>query len=219
MSRPADAECHLETLANWVRGVDYERLPPDTLRAARYQVLNMIVAARCATRSAEASSIAPATAALSTGEGRSTVAGSHIRRAPVDAALANAAYSMAQDFDDIVWMGHTCHSAVFASLAVAEHEQLDGRAFLTAVVVANEVAGRIGASAWLGPLNGQMVSYIHLVGAAAATSKLLGLDAKQTAHAMAISLMQPSFVLQPGFMRPTSKLMVAASPTATVAAL
>ena len=34
----------------------------------------------------------------------------------VDAAMANAAMSMAHDFDDIVWMGHACHSAVFASL-------------------------------------------------------------------------------------------------------
>ena len=152
--------------------------------------------------------------ALATGEGRSTVAGRGKRCGAVDAAVANAAYSMAHDFDDIVWMGHACHSAVWSSLAVAEHEGLDGRAFLTAVVVANEIAGRIGASSWLGPLNGQMVSFIHLAGAAAATAKLLGLDPERTTHAMAIALMQPGFVLQPGFMVPTSKLLVAAAPTA-----
>jgi len=175
----------------------------------------MIAVARAASRSHEAASIAGAIAALAVGEGRSTVTGGLERRGPVEAATANAAYSMTQDFDDIVWMGHTCHSAVFAPLAVAEHERLDGRALLTAVVVANELAGRIGASSWLGPLNGQMVSFIHLVSAAAATAKLLRLDAEKTTHALAIALMQPSFVLQPGFMRPTSKLLVAASPTAT----
>ncbi len=211
---------HLETLGRWVSQLEYEQLPPDTLRAARYQVLNLFAAARGATHSDEAASIRPAIDAMAggavAGGGRhSTIAGSSERYHPVDAALANAAYSMAHDFDDIVWMGHTCHSAVFASLAVAEHEQRDGRAFLTAVVAANEIAGRIGASTWLGPLNGQMVSFIHLVGAAAATAKLLNLDATQTTHAMAIALMQPTFVLQPGFMVPTSKLLVAASPTAT----
>lgn len=206
---------HLETLARWISEVDYEHLPADTLRAARYQVLNMIAAAHPATRSHEAESISGALSALAVGSGRSTVAGSREKRGPVDAAFANAAYSMAHDFDDIVWMGHTCHSAVWAPLAVAEHERLDARAFLTGVVVANEIGGRLGASSWLGPLNGQMVNSIHLIGAAAATAKLLRLDAKQTTHAMAIALAQPAFPLQPGFMLPTSKLLVAAIPTAT----
>src|SRR5205085_1593292 len=86
--------------------------------------------------------------------------------------------------------------------------------FLEAVVVANEVAGRLGASCFLGPVNGQMVTHIHLVGAAAGVARLLGLDAEQTTHAMAISLAQPTFALQPGFMVPTSKLLAAATPTA-----
>lgn len=205
----------LELLARWSSLVSYAELPAETLLAARYQVLNMFAAARAGARSPEATSIARALEAMALGGGRSTVAGSDRRRGPVDAAFANAAYSMTQDFDDIVWMGHTCHSAVFASLAIAEHEQKNARDFLTAVVVANELAGRVGASAWLGTLNGQMVSFIHLIGAAAATAKIIGLDATRTMHAMAIALMQPGMVLQPGFMRPTSKLLTAASPTAT----
>lgn len=146
--------------------------------------------------------------------GRSTVLATGERRGPADAALVNAACSMAQDFDDIVWMGHTCHSAVFAPLAVAEHEGRSARELLTAVVVANEIGGRLGASSFLGPLNGQMWTFIHLAGAAAATAKLLGLDARQTAHAMAIALAQPTFPLQPGFLATTSKLLAAATPTA-----
>src|SRR5262249_3791992 len=134
---------------------------------------------------------------------------------PADAALANAACSMGQDFDDIVWMGHTCHSAVFAPLAIAEHEGATGEALLTAVVAANEIGGRLGASSCLGPLNGQMWTFIPPVGAAAAGASLLGLDATRTAHALAIALAQPNFALQPGFMAPTSKLLAAATPTAT----
>jgi 2-methylcitrate dehydratase PrpD len=148
------------------------------------------------------------------GAGRATVLADGSRRAPADAALANCAFAMAHDFDDIVWMGHTCHSAVFAPLAVAEHEGAATRALVTAVVVANEIAGRIGASSFLGPLNGQMWTFIHLAGAAAATANLLGLDGERTAHALAIALAQPNFALQPGFMRPTSKLLAAATPTA-----
>lgn len=204
---------HLETLGRWASEVTYDGLPAETRRAARSQVIDMVAAARAAVHSTEAASVAHQLDALATA-GRCTVAGHSRKFGPIDAAVANAAYSMAHDFDDIVWMGHTCHSAVWASLAVAEHEGCDTRAFMTAVVVANEIAGRIGASTWLGPLNGQMVSFIHLAGAAAAAAKLLRLDAERTTHAMAIALMQPSFVLQPGFMVPTSKLLVAAAPTA-----
>ena len=60
-----------------------------------------------------------------------------------------------------------------------------------------------------------MWSFIHLAGAAVATAKLLKLDADRTAHAIAISLAQPNFVLQPGFFLPTSKLLTASTPTAT----
>jgi 2-methylcitrate dehydratase PrpD len=67
----------------------------------------------------------------------------------------------------------------------------------------------------LGPLNGQMWTFIHLAGAAAATSKLLGLDAERTTHALAIALAQPNFALAPGFLLPGSKLLAASTPTAT----
>jgi len=120
---------------------------------------------------------------------------------------------MAEDYDDIIWMGHTGHSAVFAALAVAEAEGATARDLLSAIVVANEVAGRLGASSLFGPLNGQMWTFIHLVGAAAATAWLLRLDAERATHALAISLSQPPYALQPAFFGPTSKLLAAAIPT------
>src|SRR5271165_3291721 len=116
---------------------------------------------------------------------------------------------------DIVWMGHTAHSAVFAALAVGELVGAQTSEVVDAIVVANELAGRLGASSILGPLNGQMWTFIHLVGAAAASARLLRLDAERTTHALAIALAQPTFALQPGFLRPTSKLLAAATPTAT----
>jgi 2-methylcitrate dehydratase PrpD len=210
------SEPHLARLAAWVAGLRYEAIPDPVRRAARYQILDMIAAAHAAATSPETRSIAAGLAAMApAGPGRATLLATGARLGPSDAALGNAAYSMAQDFDDIIWMGHTCHSAVFAPLAVAEHEDADARAFLTAVVAANEVAGRLGASIFLGPVNGQMVTPIHLVGAAAGAAKILGLDATRTAHALAIALAQPNFALQPGFMTPTSKLLAAATPTAT----
>lgn len=232
---------HLSTLGAWVAGLRPDDIPADTLRAARYQVANMVAALHAAARLPDTQAVAravirstggtstataPATAGRATATastssptatastGGATLLGTGQRTCPADAAQANAAYTMAQDFDDIVWMGHTCHSAVFAALAVAEHEARDTRALLTAVVAANEVAGRLGASSFLGPLNGQMWTFIHLIGAAAATASLLGLDETRTTHALAIALAQPTFALQPAFLAPTSKLLSASVPTA-----
>jgi len=211
---PADVTAHLEVLGRWVAGLRLADVPPRTLRAARAQVLDMAAAARSSARGGEVRCVLDGAAAFAS-PGRATALATGARLGPADAAAANAACSMAQDFDDIVWMGHTCHSAVFASLAVAQHEGKTSAELLTAVVAANEVAGRLGASSFLGPLNGQMWTFVHLVGAAAATAKLLGLDGERTAHALAISLAQPTFALQPGFLRPSSKLLAAATPTAT----
>ncbi len=205
---------HLTALGAWVAQLRYDDIPAEILRAARLQILNMVAAAHAATRGGETRSVTDGLQATTTAPGSATVLATGQRLAPVDAAMANSAASMAQDFDDILWMGHTCHSAVFAPLAVAEHERSSTRDLLTAVVAANEIAGRLGASSFFGPLNGQMWSFIHLVGAAAGTAKLLGLDGPTTTHALAIALAQPTFPLQPGFFRPTSKLLTAATPTA-----
>ncbi len=205
----------LPRLAAWVANLEPRHIPPSIVRAARLQVLNMVAAVHAAAQdSAAVASIDPAVRDLWPGAGRATALGSGRKCGPVDAALANCAHSMAQDFDDIVWMGHTGHSAVFASLAVAETEGRRVEDLLTAVVVANEVGGRLGASSFLGPLNGQMWSFVHLAGAAAAAAKLLGLGAEQTANALAIALAQPTFALAPAFFLPTSKLLTAATPTA-----
>jgi len=187
--------------------------PPSALRAARVQLLNMVATAHASALSGATSAVDRALAAVAS-PGRATALVTGAKLGPIDAAYANAAASMAHDFDDVVWMGHTCHSAVFASLAVAEHEDRDRAELLDAIVVANELGGRLGAACFLGPLNGQMWTFVHLFAAAAATARLLRLDAEQTTHALAIALAQPPFALQPAFLAPTSKLLSASTPTA-----
>jgi 2-methylcitrate dehydratase PrpD len=211
--KPAARAPALARLGAWVAGLDPESLHASTRLAARYEILDMISAVHAAAATPACRQIEAGLRATAGAGGRATVVASGSSLPPVEAAQVNAAYAIAQDFDSIVWMGHTCHSAVFASLAVAEHERATGTELVAAVVVANEVAGRIGASSFFGPLNGQMWSFIHLVGAAAATAKLLHLDAERTAHALAISLAQPNFVLPPGFFGPMSKLLTASTPT------
>jgi hypothetical protein len=129
---------------------------------------------------------------------------------PVGEIYRSAAASIAHDWDDYLFMGHTGHSAVPAAAAfTAEPERA-----LLAQVAANEVAGRLGAALFLGPHNGQFWASIHCASAAVAASIGLGLDADRTAHALAIALYQPPYGMWPGFMGPKSKLLTAAEPAA-----
>lgn len=200
----------LEPMGAWLAQQRWATIPAPARTAARMQILNMIAAVHASARSPETRQVLNA---LPPSAGPSTIVATGRRVPPAEAAFVNAAFSMAQDFDDIIWIGHTCHSAVFAALAVAEAEGKTSQDLITAVVLANEIAGRIGGSTFLGPLNGQMWTFIHLVAAAAATAHLLGLDAERSTHALAIALAQPPLALQPGFFQPTSKFLAAAVPT------
>lgn len=203
-------EPRLKPMGRWLAQQRWDTIPEPAKRAARLQILNMIAAVHASASSKETLDLLTS---MRSGAGDATVIATGQRLAPADAAFVNAAFSMAQDFDDIIWIGHTCHSAVFAALAVAEAEGKTSRDLIAAVVVANEIAGRIGGSTFFGPLNGQMWTFIHLVGGAAATAYLLGLDAEQSAHALAIAMSQPPFALQPAFLTPTSKFLAASIPT------
>src|SRR5256885_3209755 len=129
---------------------------------------------------------------------------------PAGEVYRGAAASIAHDWDDYLYMGHTGHSAVWAARALTDDEE---RA-LAAQVAGNELAGRLGAALFLGPHNGQFWASIHCAGAAAAAGVALGLDAGTLAHALAIALYQPPYGLMPGFMGPPTKLLTAAEPAA-----
>src|SRR5439155_6946410 len=127
---------------------------------------------------------------------------------PVGEVYAGAAASMAHDWDDYLYMGHTGHSAVWAARAFAP----DADRALVAQVAGDEVGGRLGAALLLGPHNGQFWSSIHCASAAVAAGVGLGLDRERLAHALAIALYQPPYGLWPGFMGPDTKLLTAAEP-------
>jgi MmgE/PrpD N-terminal domain len=129
---------------------------------------------------------------------------------PAGEIYRSAAASIAHDWDDYLFMGHTGHSAVPAAAALAG----DPERALVAQVAANEVAGRLGAALFLGPHNGQFWASIHCAAAAVAAAVGLELDAAQTAQALAIALYQPPYGMWPGFMGPRSKLLTAAEPAA-----
>lgn len=120
-------------------------------------------------------------------------------RTPLYSAIfANSALSMALDYDDYLFGGHTGHSAVLVTLALAEKVGCSGKDFLVAQVLANEIEGRVGASVSRGPLHDTLGSFIHLIGGAVVAAKVLGLDKSQIQSAIGLAMTQPNRMLEAG---------------------
>jgi 2-methylcitrate dehydratase PrpD len=210
----------IENLASWSSGLTADEIPDRVMEIARNQVLSVMGAIHAGAGCAGGKSVIAAVKEM----GQSGPCGVYPggEGAPlIGAILQNASLAMALDYDDYLFLGHTGHSAVCVPMALGEQVGADTTTVLVAQVAANEIAGRLGGSVVLGPHNGQMWAHIHLLGAAAAASRVLGLDAEQTANAMGIAMAEPVYSLFPGFMGPQSKLLVASVPsiTGTIAAL
>jgi 2-methylcitrate dehydratase PrpD len=196
--------------ATWISGLRLEDIPPRVQTKVRHQTLNMLAAAMAGIGSGVGRRLVEAFP-VSGGKAWSLPRG---RAYSLDEAIIlGASLTMTLDYDDYLVFGHTGHSAVIASLVLGDLENKSLSEVIPAMVVANEIAGRLGAATVLGPRNGQMWSYIHLAGGAAAASHILGLDEERTAHALALAFYQPVLPLYPGFMAGESKVLTAASPT------
>ncbi len=204
----------VETIARWAQRLTLTDIPASVLELCRAQRRSVLAAIAASTADAAARRVV---AALLQGapEGSVGVVGSD-QRTRVEEGLATAsAQSIALDFDDYMCFGHTGHSAVLVPLILGAETGASGDEQLICQVIANEVEARLGAACLLGPLNGQMWSFIHAAGTAIAAGRLLGLDERELAHALAIALYQVPRPTVPGFMAPDSKLLTAADPTLT----
>jgi 2-methylcitrate dehydratase PrpD len=124
------------------------------------------------------------------------VFGTPVRASMSAAALANGTAAHALDYDDMcfVSLAHPSAPLVPAVLATAESERLTGRAVLDAYVIGFEIEARLGSL--MNPRHYQRgwhcTSTLGTIGAAAAVSRLLGLDAGTAGHALAIAASEAS---------------------------
>ena len=116
----------------------------------------------------------------------------HSERLPaLSAALVNGAAAHALDYDDVnmAMPGHPSVAILPGLLALAELKGSSGPEFITAFVAGYETACRIGAALRPGHYNlgFHSTGTIGSFGAAAACSRLLGLDGETTAIALGIA--------------------------------
>jgi len=196
----------------WAAELNIADIPADVLARCRDQRRSVLASVAASSRNGAARRVLSAVEAWAH-DGEVPLVGTERRVSADDAIYGAAALSMALDFDDYVCFGHTGHSGVLVPLLLAASTQSPASEQLVAQAIANEVEARLGGACLVGPLNGQLWSFIHIAGAALAAGRLLGLDASRMGHALAIALYQAPRATVPGFMAPDSKLLTAAEPT------
>lgn len=205
-------------IAEWSSSLSFDDIPPSAVDKTKLQIMSVLGATAAGARSSKIGAYSAAVQRWSGGgAGPCEFYPGGEPGSLSDAILVNAAASVVHDFDDYLFAGHTGHSAILVPLAIAqmlaaEGSPVSGEEFITAAVAANEAGGRLGASMLFGPHNGQMWSYIHLVGGAVAGAVMLGLDAAETESAIGMAFSQPNYPLIASFMGSDAKALIAAQP-------
>jgi 2-methylcitrate dehydratase PrpD len=175
-------------IANFAVGLDAGEIPQEVADAAKLHLLDALGAGIAAHALGIATAGRDIARAHATGP--STLIGSPTGASPEAAALANGMLCHGIDFDD-THAESICHISVVvapAALAVAEARAASGRDLLAALVVGNEIVARVGTAAAPGYMKRGFhpTSVCGVFGAAAATARLLGLDAEATSSALGV---------------------------------
>lgn len=177
----------VDHMARWVAGTRFEDLSPEALDALK---IRMVDALACAIGAQGARPIRMVREQVDDFGGRPTctlIGGG--KSAPDRAALYNGFLVRYLDFNDsYLAKGETGHPSdnLGAVLAAAEYAGASGKTLLTALAVAYQVQCRLSDVA---PVRAK--GFDHTTqgsyAAAAGVSRALGLDARETAHALSIS--------------------------------
>ena len=180
-------------LAERSAGLSFDQLPDDVVAVARLCVLDWLGVTVVGSREPAPQTLLRTLAPEVVAEGASLI-GHGIQVNPLQAALVNGTSSHVLDFDDVnaTLIGHPSVAILAAVLALAESLHSSGPECLCAFVAGYETACRVAAA--VGPLS-YLRGFHHTgtigpLGAAAACSRLLSLDAQRTTMALALAATQ-----------------------------
>jgi 2-methylcitrate dehydratase PrpD len=189
----------MDALVDFVLGLELGALPPAVVEAANRSITDWLGTAIRGSIEPLADAIAAVIAATG-GESQATVVGRGGRTSALLAALANGAACHALDFDDTHLPAVVHGSAAVAPVvfALAEWRHASGADALAAFIAGFEVETRIGRviGKRLTERGWHATGTLGTFGAAAAAGRLLGLDARQLAHALGIAGTQAAGLTQ-----------------------
>jgi 2-methylcitrate dehydratase PrpD len=188
-----------ERLGRFVAASHWDDLPPAIRHEGKRSLLNFL---GCALGVAHAPPIELALRVLwpLAGGEHVTVIGRSERLDMLGAAFINAVGGNLLDYDDthLRTVIHPTAPVAPAALALTERHGLTGAAMLHAFILGAEVACRIGNAVSPGHYarGWHITATCGVFGAAAASAKLLGLDATRTWHALGIAASQSAGVVE-----------------------
>jgi 2-methylcitrate dehydratase PrpD len=173
--------------------LSFDQLPDDIVAMARLCILDWLGVTIAGSREPAPRILLGSLAPIAAINGV-TVVGHDIRLSPLQAALVNGTSSHVLDFDDTnaTLIGHPSVAILGALLGLAESLHSSGPEFLCAFVAGYETACRVGAAMGVQSyVRGfHNTGTIGTLGAAAACSHLLGLNAEHTTMALALAATQ-----------------------------
>jgi 2-methylcitrate dehydratase PrpD len=188
-----------EQFGQFIAESRWETLPDPPRREAKRSVLNFL---GCALGVARSEPIGTAMRVLEplSGAKQVTVFGRPERLDPLGAAFVNAVGANLLDYDDthLRTVIHPAATVASAVLALCEQRGLSGAAALHAFILGAETECRIGNAVSPGQYarGWHITATCGIFGSAAASAKLLGLDARQTWHALGIAASQSSGLVE-----------------------
>ncbi len=181
-------------LARYIVSAKEPDLPATVRKEARRTLLNW---AGCAIGGSqhETAAIAIATLAPFAGPAQASILGRRERLDILNTALINGISSHIFDYDDthLKTIIHPAGPVVSAILAWSEYRQVSGADFLNALVIGVETECRIGNAVYPAhyDVGWHITGTAGVFGAAAAMSRLLGLNEQQTRWAIGLAATQP----------------------------
>ena len=186
-------------LGRFVADSQWDDISPTLRHEGKRSLLNSIGCALGVARS-EPVEMAVRTLLPLSGADRVTVVGRAERLDILGAAFVNAIGANLLDYDDthLRTVIHPAAPVLPAVLALAEQRNLSGAIALHAFILGMEVECRIGNAVSPGHYarGWHITSTCGIFGAAAASAKLLGLNAEQTAHAIGIASSQSAGTIE-----------------------
>ena len=179
-----------EIFADYIASTNFDSLPQDVIEATKMSVLDSIGCILGGYRTEIGGIVVKTIESFGSGQ-EATILGRGMKTNAPFAGFANSTMANILDFDDFYMpVGHPGATIVPPALAVGEKIGESGKAFLTSVLLGNEVSIRIG-DAIRPSIQRQKtvwgVGTFQTFGAAVSAGKLLGLSRDQLVHAQGIA--------------------------------
>jgi 2-methylcitrate dehydratase PrpD len=188
-----EAAATAESLEEWWNRLGFLEtpdIPADVVEVAKHCILDWFGCALAGSREPAARIVFDEVRDMA---GPATAIGTELRLAVLPAALVNGTAGHALDFDDtnVVMGGHPTAPVLPAILAIAEERGTSGPKLISALVTGIELESRLGAALGAAYAKGwHLTSTVGVLGAAAAVSRLLDLDAAGAVRALGIAASQ-----------------------------